>query len=168
MTSGFVFVDLVFVSNAVDHWHSSRVCRLRCFLVAALDGQHNFFDVCANGRAQAGVMVTAFVSLKGAFLGLLAVCHCKTSENSCGFRDAQICRLTPALSSKINGFHRVFIAFKQGLVYSAPSLIFRVLTVRWPSGLRRTPGKCVYVNSVPRVQIPVSPPCRRFSSAPEA
>jgi hypothetical protein len=29
---------------------------------------------------------------------------------------------------------------------------------RWPSGLRRTPGKCVYVNSVPRVRIPLSPP----------
>ena len=29
---------------------------------------------------------------------------------------------------------------------------------RCPSGLRSTPGKCVYVNSVPRVRIPPSPP----------
>ena len=29
--------------------------------------------------------------------------------------------------------------------------------VRWPSGRRRTPGKCVYGN-VPRVRIPPSPP----------
>ena len=29
---------------------------------------------------------------------------------------------------------------------------------RWPSGLRRTLGKRVYVNSVPRVRIPVCPP----------
>src|SRR6185503_20196007 len=27
----------------------------------------------------------------------------------------------------------------------------------WPSGLRRTPGKCVYVNSVPWVRIPPRP-----------
>ena len=30
---------------------------------------------------------------------------------------------------------------------------------RCPSGRRSTPGKCVYVNSVPRVRIPPSPPC---------
>src|SRR6185503_11707958 len=29
---------------------------------------------------------------------------------------------------------------------------------RWPSGLRRTLGKRVYVNSVPWVRIPLSPP----------
>ncbi len=29
---------------------------------------------------------------------------------------------------------------------------------RWPSGLRRTPGKCVYAKHVPRVRIPLSPP----------
>ena len=29
---------------------------------------------------------------------------------------------------------------------------------RCPSGLRSTPGKCVYVKSVPRVRIPPSPP----------
>ncbi len=29
---------------------------------------------------------------------------------------------------------------------------------RCPSGLRSTPGKCVYVNSVSRVRIPLSPP----------
>src|SRR6478735_8515809 len=40
-------------------------------------------------------------------------------------------------------------------------------TVRWPSGLRRTPGKCVYVNSVPRVQIPVSPPYACFPMSKE-
>ena len=28
---------------------------------------------------------------------------------------------------------------------------------RCPSGLRSTPGKCVYAKSVPRVRIPVSP-----------
>ena len=32
---------------------------------------------------------------------------------------------------------------------------------RCPSGLRSTPGKCVYVNSVPRVRIPPSPPFMR-------
>ena len=32
------------------------------------------------------------------------------------------------------------------------------LPERCPSGLRSTPGKCVYVNSVPRVRIPPSPP----------
>ena len=31
-------------------------------------------------------------------------------------------------------------------------------TVRCPSGLRSTPGKCVSVNSVSRVRIPLSPP----------
>src|SRR4051794_40609975 len=36
---------------------------------------------------------------------------------------------------------------------------------RWPSGLRRTLGKRVYVNSVPWVRIPLSPPPpSRFSS----
>ena len=34
------------------------------------------------------------------------------------------------------------------------------LTERCPSGRRSTPGKCVYVDSVPRVRIPPSPPCR--------
>lgn len=29
---------------------------------------------------------------------------------------------------------------------------------RWPSGLRRTPAKRVYLKRVPRVQIPLSPP----------
>ena len=33
----------------------------------------------------------------------------------------------------------------------------------WLSGLRRTTGNRVYVNSVPRVQIPNSPPQRRLS-----
>ena len=28
----------------------------------------------------------------------------------------------------------------------------------WLSGRKRTPGKCVYVNSVSRVRIPPSPP----------
>src|SRR4029077_10285132 len=32
---------------------------------------------------------------------------------------------------------------------------------RWPSGLRRTLGKRVYVNSVPWVRIPLSPPTLR-------
>jgi hypothetical protein len=32
--------------------------------------------------------------------------------------------------------------------------------VRCPSGLRSTPGKCVSVNSVSRVRIPLSPPYR--------
>ena len=32
------------------------------------------------------------------------------------------------------------------------------LTERWPSGRRRTPGKCVYGNPVSRVRIPPSPP----------
>ncbi len=31
-------------------------------------------------------------------------------------------------------------------------------TERWPSGRRRTPGKCVYGNPVSRVRIPPSPP----------
>ena len=31
-------------------------------------------------------------------------------------------------------------------------------TVKWLSGRKRTPGKCVYVNSVSRVRIPPSPP----------
>lgn len=35
---------------------------------------------------------------------------------------------------------------------------FAPATERWPSGRRRTPGKCVYLNQVPRVRIPLSPP----------
>src|SRR5215475_10283656 len=34
----------------------------------------------------------------------------------------------------------------------------KILTERWPSGLRRTPAKRVYPKRVPRVQIPLSPP----------
>ena len=35
---------------------------------------------------------------------------------------------------------------------------------RWPSGLRRTLGKRVYVNSVSRVRIPSPPPFPRIFS----
>ena len=38
-------------------------------------------------------------------------------------------------------------------------------TVRCPSGLRSTPGKCVSVNSVSRVRIPLSPPYFIFKSS---
>ena len=37
---------------------------------------------------------------------------------------------------------------------------------RWPSGLRRTLGKRVYVNRVPWVRIPLSPPNRQFCCLP--
>ncbi len=36
---------------------------------------------------------------------------------------------------------------------------------RWPSGRRRTPGKCVYGNPVSRVRIPFSPPYLKFSTS---
>ena len=42
------------------------------------------------------------------------------------------------------------------VLHSAP-------TERWPSGRRRTPGKCVYGN-VSRVRIPPSPPTIQFWS----
>jgi len=32
-----------------------------------------------------------------------------------------------------------------------------VITERWPSGRRRTPGKCVYLTRVSWVRIPLSP-----------
>ena len=35
-------------------------------------------------------------------------------------------------------------------------LLFRSKLERWPSGRRRTPGKCVYAKSVSRVRIPSS------------
>ena len=38
------------------------------------------------------------------------------------------------------------------------------ITVTWLSGRKRTPGKCVYVNSVSRVRIPPSPPYLKKSS----
>ena len=34
---------------------------------------------------------------------------------------------------------------------------------RWPSGRRRTPGKCVYGNPVSRVRIPPAPPINKSS-----
>ena len=37
---------------------------------------------------------------------------------------------------------------------------------RWPSGLRRTPGKCVTVNSRSRVRIPLCPPLKRAPCGP--
>jgi hypothetical protein len=39
-----------------------------------------------------------------------------------------------------------------------PALPETRIAERCPSGLRSTPGKCVYVNSVSRVRIPLSPP----------
>src|SRR6185436_11002524 len=44
-----------------------------------------------------------------------------------------------------------------GLFYFARARI-STLAERWPSGLRRTLGKRVNVNSVSRVRIPLSPP----------
>jgi short-subunit dehydrogenase len=44
----------------------------------------------------------------------------------------------------------------------ACSGMMRALTERWPSGRRRTPGKCVYGN-VSRVRIPPSPPHASWS-----
>ena len=38
------------------------------------------------------------------------------------------------------------------------SLLPCVFSESWPSGRRRTPGKCVYAKSVSRVRIPHSPP----------
>ena len=35
---------------------------------------------------------------------------------------------------------------------------FLINSERWQSGRMRTPGKCVYVNSVSGVRIPLSPP----------
>ena len=37
-------------------------------------------------------------------------------------------------------------------------ILYALKTVKWLSGRKRTPGKCVYVNSVSRVRIPPSPP----------
>ena len=79
MASGLVLVDLVFVSDTVDHWHSSSESCLGRFLVAALDSQHHFLDVGAHSGAQAGIVITALVGLNGALLGLLGVGHVKTS-----------------------------------------------------------------------------------------
>ena len=39
-------------------------------------------------------------------------------------------------------------------------MVISAATERWPSGRRRTPGKCVYGN-VSRVRIPPSPPSKR-------
>src|SRR6185295_13182783 len=43
-------------------------------------------------------------------------------------------------------------------ILNPQSSIPSVSTERWPSGLRRTLGKRVYVNRVPWVRIPLSPP----------
>ncbi len=50
----------------------------------------------------------------------------------------------------------------------ARGLTFRRFPERCPSGLRSTPGKCVYGKTVPRVRIPPSPPYKseRGHSAP--
>src|SRR5581483_8913582 len=47
-----------------------------------------------------------------------------------------------------------------GLHGMAVSLSSPALPEGWPSGRRRTPGKCVDVNSVSRVRIPPPPPYR--------
>src|SRR5712691_9809043 len=46
------------------------------------------------------------------------------------------------------------------------AVLYIVNVERWPSGLRRTLGKRVYVNSVPWVRIPLSPPNRQFCCLP--
>ena len=63
----------------------------------------------------------------------------------------------PAAVKQNKPFKPYSHCFKRGRCVEFALPDFRVL-VGWPSGLRRTPGKCVYVNSVPRVQIPISPP----------
>ena len=40
------------------------------------------------------------------------------------------------------------------------SVVFSAASEKWPSGRRRTPGKCVYGN-VSRVRIPPSPPSKQ-------
>ena len=72
----------------------------------------------------------------------------------------------PAAVKQNKPFKPYSHCFKRGRCVEFALPDFGVL-VGWPSGLRRTPGKCVYVNSVPRVQIPIPPPDHCFSRVPE-
>ena len=65
------------------------------------------------------------------------------------------------LRRKQYAFYAVFLALMGAADASLirPVLDFRP-TERWPSGRRRTPGKCVYGN-VSRVRIPPSPPIQQ-------
>jgi hypothetical protein len=107
-------------------------------------------------------VITALVGLDGALLGLLGVGHVKTSVEI----DAKSGRANmpshPAAVKQNQPFKPYHHCFQGGACVEFALPDFRVL-VGWPSGLRRTPGKCVYVNSVPRVQIPIPPPDHCFS-----
>lgn len=84
VTSGFVLVNLVFVSNAINNGNGGSERGLCSGFVSAFNGSDHFLDESANSRAQAVVVVAVFVGLNSPFFGLFCVCHVWKPRDLCG------------------------------------------------------------------------------------
>ncbi|VWX63272.1 hypothetical protein VARIO8X_90141 [Burkholderiales bacterium 8X] len=75
-------------------------------------------------------------------------------------------RAAPELPSRTSSckFEQPLRTMAKGHIAGSDPLLESVASERWMSGLSRTPGKRVRVNSPPRVRIPPAPPKTRDAS----
>lgn len=80
MTSCFILVDQTFSGHTIQQWLCSVKRLLSVCFIASRDSCKYFFHVSANHRTTAGIVLTAFLRLKRAFLSRLDISQGKTPK----------------------------------------------------------------------------------------